>query len=392
MWWRWWVVFSSLGVLLQGSPVSATRVESAPALAPSTILIDADSGQTLSEADADAPYPSGGLNQLMVLLLAIEQTEMGTMPLTTPVTVSPLVIKLGTAAQVPLHADKTYLLGDLMMAMAVGAAVDATVAVAETVAGSVPTCLEMMNARAQRLGMAATRYTALAGDRPDGIPASDTTTARDVARLAQALLRHKSISEWASVSGFPFDHGATLLRNTNQLLGAVNGVDGLLVTSQGGGARGATGRTTNKPRATFDIVATAQRQSLRLAAVVLGAGDSATRYGKAAELIEWGFAHYERLELVKEGERLNMEVRVSEGAVGRLTPIAGQAVSLLRRRDEERDFQVRYQVPALIAAPVKRDQVIGELIVEEHGRLMAVVPVLSPRTVAGKSILSAALR
>ena len=76
----------------------------------------------------------------------------------------------------------------------------------------------------------------------------------------------------------------------------------------------------------------------------------------------------------------------------KLTPVAGQAVSLLRRRDEERDLQIRYQVPAVIAAPVKRHQVIGELIVEEHGELVAVVPVVSPKSVAATSVLSTALR
>jgi D-alanyl-D-alanine carboxypeptidase (penicillin-binding protein 5/6) len=116
------------------------------------------------------------------------------------------------------------------------------------------------------------------------------------------------------------------------------------------------------------------------------------RYRRAAELLDVGFAGYERVDLVKQGERLNVTVRVANGVTAQLTPVAGRAVSLLRRRDEERDLQVRYQVPTMIAAPVKRHQVIGELIVEEHGALVAVVPVVSPKHVAASSVLSAALR
>jgi len=331
----------------------------------------------------------------MVMLLSIEQAELGSLPLATPVTVSALAAECGSApTRIPLHADKAYLLGDLLKAMVVTSAFDAEVAVAEAIAGSVPACLDLMNARAQRLGMAATHYGELAVDNSAG---SGTTTARDVARVAQALLQHESILQWASLSGFPFDHGTTLLRNVNQLLGAVNGVDGLWVAAvdavggRGTTTRGGADHTVGGGRAMFDIVATARRQSLRLIAVVLGATDSATRYNKTTELLDWGFAHFERLDVVKPGEPLNFEVRVSNGGTTQLTPVAGRAVSLLRRRDEERDLQIRYQVPTVIAAPVKRHQVIGELIVQEHGELVAVVPVVSPQSISASSVLSAAL-
>ena len=122
----------------------------------------------------------------MVLLLSIEQAEMGTLPLAAPVTVSPLAAGLGSAStRIPLHADKPYLLGDLLKAMVVSSAVDAEVAVAEAIAGSFPACLDLMNARAQRLGLAATHYADLAGDQAAGAGGPDSTTARDVARLAQ---------------------------------------------------------------------------------------------------------------------------------------------------------------------------------------------------------------
>ncbi len=399
MWWRWWV---ALSFVLQG--VAAPALCAAPtSVCPSAILIDALTGQALAEQDADVPRPTGSLSQLMVVLLSLEQAEMHALPLAAPVTVSPLATSIGsTQARIPLRAERVYVLSDLLKAMVVSSAADAEVAVAEAIAGSVPACLELMNARAQRLAMTATQYGSIGGSRSDGAAAADTTTARDVARLAQALVRHEPILQWASLSGLPFDHGASLLRNANQLLGTVAGVDGLHVTSvhdsgsYNASARHATGRHATDHRTTnlgttFDIVATAQRQSLRLIAVVLSAADSATRYSKAAELLEWGFAHYERLDVVKQGERLNLDVQVANGSVARLTPIAGQAVSLLRRRDEERDLQVRYQVPAVIAAPVKRHQVIGELIVEERGQLLAVVPVLSPKSVSAGSVLSAAL-
>jgi D-alanyl-D-alanine carboxypeptidase (penicillin-binding protein 5/6) len=130
---------------------------------------------------------------------------------------------------------------------------------------------------------------------------------------------------------------------------------------------------------------------LRLIAIVAGAATSAERYNGAAELLEWGFARYERLEIVRKGEPLNFPIRVVHGSVAQLQPVAGKTFSLLRQRDEERDLQLRYQLPAILAAPLKRHQQIGEIIVEEKGELIAVVPVLSPAKVRATGILAAAV-
>jgi len=349
----------------------------APERAPAAILIDADSGRPLREQDADAARPSGSLSQLMLLLLSLEQASLGMLPLQVPVTLSDSAVNAAGGFRVPLRSDKTYLLSDLLKAVTVASASDAAVAVAEALAGSVPDCMELMNARAQRLGMLSTTYSS-AGNPSGASLAAEVTTARDVARLAEALLRHPLVLEWASVSGVPFDEGAVLLRNTNQLLGAVSGVDGLQASAVRLG-RGAS----------YSVVATARRGALRLVAVVLDAPDTATRYSMAADLLEWGFAHYERVEVAKEGEPVNLAVRVLRGAVSQLTPVASRNLSLLRQRGDECELELRYQLPAAVTAPLKRQQLIGEVIVEQKGELLAVIPLSSPISVAVGGIMSA---
>lgn len=349
-----------------------------PERQPTAILIDADSGRPLRDLDADAPRPPGSLNQLMLLLLSLEQSALGLLPLQVPVTLSNAAVNAAGGFRVLLQAEKAYLLNDLLKAVTVASANDAAVAAAEAIAGSVAGCVELMNARAQRLGMAATRYSSVGNVSGTATAAAEeTTSARDLARLAQALLRFPPVLEWASVPGVPFDDGAALLRNTNQLLGAVPGVDGL----QASAVRVGHG-------ASYSVVATAQRGALRLVAVVLDAPDTATRYSMAADLLEWGFAHYERVDVVKEGEALNLAVRVLRGSVSQLTPVATRALSLLRERGDERDLQLRYQLPAAVIAPLKRRQLIGEVIVEEEGQLLAVIPLSSPISVAAVGVLS----
>jgi D-alanyl-D-alanine carboxypeptidase (penicillin-binding protein 5/6) len=387
--WRWWAV--GLCFVLSRPLLQETGAAPARPPAAASILIDGLTGETLLEDGADTPRPAGSLNQLMVLLLAVERAALGALPLETPVTITaaaaPISARDGgrprgkaTAASAPpvlLKSDRTYVLSDLLKALVMSPADSAAAAVAEKIAGSIPACLELMNARAQRAGMVATRYSSLGGRSLNPSAGPDTTTARDMGRLAQALVRHRMVLEWASVSGLPFDRGSILLRNVNQLIGAVPGVDGLQVSSGGDGG--------------YSIVATAQRRSLRLIAVVLGAPDSTARYRRAAELLEWGFAHYERLEVAKRGEHLNLPIRILNGSVSQITPVAGQTVSVLSGRDQERDLQVRYQFPAVLMAPVQRHQPVGEVIVEEKGKLIAVIPVVSPQSVASTSVLSAAV-
>jgi len=139
------------------------------------------------------------------------------------------------------------------------------------------------------------------------------------------------------------------------------------------------------------MIASAQRGPLRLIAVVAGAPSSVNRYKAAADLLEWGFTHYQRLEIVRKDEPLNFPIHVNRGSVAEVTPIAGNTFSLLRRRDEEHDLQLRYQLPTTLTAPLKHRQPIGEIIVEEKGQLIGVVPVLNPMRVRSAGIVAAAL-
>ncbi len=390
---RWW--WLGIGLFLACMVIQPAHA--ADVVAPSAILIDASTGQSLREQNADAPVHPGSLNQLMVLLLSLEEAGMGALPLGAPVTVSVTATNGAAAAplgasgpptrrtkqvvapvlpqRLSLRADKAYILSDLLKVMLLTSSNEAAIAAAESIAGSQPACVELMNARAQRLGMDATRYASIVGDAPAN---ADTTTARDVARVAHALVQHPAILEWSSMTGFPFDQGATLLRNVNQLIGSVPGVDGLQVSSA------TVGRATG-----YGIVASAQRGALRLLAVVAGAPSSADRYNAAVELLEWGFARYERLEIVRKDEVLNFPIHVRHGSVPDVIAVAGKTFSLLRRRDEEHDLQLRYQLPTMLTAPLKAHQQIGEIIVEDNGQLIGVVPVLSQATVRSAGILAA---
>ncbi|MBI3782260.1 MAG: serine hydrolase, partial [Deltaproteobacteria bacterium] len=172
---RWWgvVTLGCVGLMIFAArDVAALTVKSTKiAKSPSTILIDAASGQVMRENDADRSVPIGSLYELMVLLLTSEQDGLGTLHLDVPVTISsavadlhrsPSAVKHGAQNfDLTLRSDRAYMLNDLLKAVAVSGSDQAALAVAEAISGSAVESIESMNARAARLGMSATHFAAL---------------------------------------------------------------------------------------------------------------------------------------------------------------------------------------------------------------------------------------
>ncbi|MSQ47246.1 MAG: D-alanyl-D-alanine carboxypeptidase [Deltaproteobacteria bacterium] len=243
----------------------------------SMILADAENGRVLLTEEIDKQWPAASLTKMMVGLLALEDIARERFSLQTSVVMS------GRAASargrtIGLREGEEFSLGELLQAMLVTSANDASVAVAERIRGSVEACVTAMNRRAQRLGMTQTEFQTVNGmPLPDG-SAGDFSSARDLVILTRALLRHDLVLEWTSHDKIPFRDGSQMLPNTNRLVGRVAGVTGLK-----------TGFTS---RARFNLVATAQRGSLSLIAVILGGRNSRIRFESAEQFLEWGFTNY----------------------------------------------------------------------------------------------------
>jgi D-alanyl-D-alanine carboxypeptidase (penicillin-binding protein 5/6) len=361
--WSW--VACSLFLVAALSPAQAVPPASA-------ILVEASTGQVLFEERADQAIPVGALGQLMIVLLSLEQADLGVLPLDVPVTVGPSATRDGGGQGLfALRHDRTYVLSELIKAILVAAPENAAVAVGEAISGTVENCVAAMNARAARLGMEATRYTDLNAE------SGGTTSARDLARLATSLTRYDNVLRWAAAAGIPFDETKIVLRNRNRLVGAFAGADGL-ATSDSGGA--------------FSIVATALRDNLRLIAVVAGASKSEERYQTAVDMLERGFAGYERLEVVRRGERLNVSIPVENGDIARVLPIAAETMTLIQPRRQAAQLAVRYQMASQLEAPLTRAQQVGEVIIEQDGVILGVVPAILPADVPAVGMLATARR
>ena len=243
------------------------------------IVVDTATGNVLFEDKADAKgYPASML-KLMDLLIILEKIERKEFTMQDQVPVSAKASHIG-GSRVWLKEKESFPMDEMLYALMVKSANDVAAALAEKVAGTTEAFVELMNKRAQELGMTSTVFHSVHGLPPGPGQEHDVTTARDFALLCRELLKHKDTLRYSSTRERPFRANdpkhMVMMTTHNPLLGTVEGCDGLK-----------TGYITE---AGYSIATTAQRKGRRVIAVVLGSIDRKVRDAKAAELLSKGFA------------------------------------------------------------------------------------------------------
>jgi D-alanyl-D-alanine carboxypeptidase (penicillin-binding protein 5/6) len=337
----------------------------------SALLIDADGGRVLFAKDPTNLRPPASMVKMMTALLAFEALERGEIHLDDPVKISRTASGTGGSG-VYLRAGERLSFEDLLKAMLVASANGASVAIAEAVAGNQAAMIARMNDRARDLGMTETKYRTVNGlPPPRGKGLADVTSANDLAILARKLLEHPEVLRYSAQPVVPIRGGSVLIRNTNHLVGHMDGADGL--------------KTGYYRKAGFNLTATASRDGLRLVAIVLGCPTLQSRFLLAQELMEWGFAHFSKLKVVEAGQPLSLEVKIANGSADHVRPVAAQTVTYLVRNDAKNDLRVTFQLPSVVEAPVAKDQELGEIIVRDRQGVLSVIPAVSPINVLGES-------
>ena len=242
------------------------------------IVVEAATGKVLYDDKADAKgYPASML-KLMDLLIILEKIEQKQIALQDPVQVSAKASHIG-GSRVWLAEKETFSVDDMLYALTVQSANDVAVALAEKLAGSTEAFVELMNKRAQALGMTNTIIHSVHGLPPGLGQEHDVTTARDFALLCRELLKHKDTLRYTATRERAFRPNdpkhMVMMRNHDHLLGEVEGVDGL--------------KTGYFAEAGYSIAITAERKGQRVIAIVLGSADRKVRDAKAAELVAKGF-------------------------------------------------------------------------------------------------------
>ncbi len=319
----------------------------------SALLMEADTGRVLFEQDPHKQWPPASLAKMMLMLLVMEKVKQGVISLKDPVEVSARASKIG-GSQVYLKQGEVFSLEEMMKAIVIHSANEACEAVAERIAGSAEGFVDMMNQRAQELGLKDTKYFNVHGLPPAKGQESDMTSAYDLAILARELVKYPEILKWASIVRTDFRGGKFILENTNHLIGRFPGADGL--------------KTGFYHEAGFNLVATAQRDGLRLISVTLGSPSNKVRFSEAARLLSTGFNNYKMLTVMKAGQGIIQAIRIKGGQMSSLHPVLLTPARLLLQRSEEKEVKSEIHLNGTVWAPLRKGQSVGQLVIMLGGQ------------------------
>jgi len=320
--------------------------------APSAVLADLDTGQLLWTKEPGQQLPIASVTKIMTALLILERTDPEEV-----VTVSGEAASGGPTTGISnlgLQAGERVRVEDLLYALILQSANDAALALAEHVAGSVEAFVELMNRRAMRLGLRETEFFS-----PNGLDDRGYSSARDLVRLTRAAYAEPAFQAVATTRFHEVpspDGPPRVVQNRNVLLWLYPGAIG-----------GKTGFTT---AAGFCVVAAAEREGVRLVAVVLGSPSEA--FSDAAEILNHGFAAFDRHTFVEPGETLGRLEIVG----GRVPVAAGAGLDALVRASDvglaERDERA---APRALFPPNEGERV-GTLTVRAGDAVLGRVPLV----------------
>lgn len=328
-------------------PAAAKADDTLPAR--SAVLMEQESGRILFEKNADEQLPPASITKVMTLLLVMEAIEENRIALTDMVTCSAHASSMG-GSQIWFKEGEQLSVDDLLKATCIASANDASVALAEHVAGSEDAFVDMMNRRAAELAMTNTVFMNTTGlDAPGHL-----STARDIAIMSRELLRHERIVEYSKVWMSSLRDGQTQLVNTNKLVRFYNGCTGLKTgTTDGAGSC---------------LSASATRRGMSLVAVTLGSANSADRFSAARGLLDYGFANFTRMELPPADGIV--PVKVLRGVASQVDVAAKPPESVIVPAGGQIKITQEVTLSPEVEAPVEAGQLLGNVKVLVDSELL----------------------
>ncbi len=327
-----------------------TPTPAPPALAASSyLLVDFHSGQVLAERDPDLRVEPASITKLMTSFVVFHEIEAGRLGLEDEVLISENAWRTG-GSRMFVEVGKRVRVEDLLKGVIIQSGNDASVALAEHVAGSETVFAGLMNEHAARLGMVNTHYTNSTGLPDEAL----YTTAADVARLAGALIREfPQFYVWYSEREFTFNE--IRQHNRNRLLWRDPSVDGLK-----------TGHTSS---AGYCLVTSAMRDGMRLISVVMGTDSENARAAASQALLNYGFRFFETFSLYPAGAELG-RAKVWKGSVGEVRFGVERELFVTIPRGRQDRLTAELALTPRPIAPLALGEELGELRVQLDDELV----------------------
>ena len=350
-------------VLLAGAILPAVRAAELDLPAPSYVLMERSTGEVLLEHNAHERLRPASVTKVMTLLLIMEALDDGRIGWDDMVQTSAAAAAKG-GSQIYLEENEQLPLEEMLKSIVVSSANDCACAMAEHIAGSEAAFVEMMNARAEQLGMTDTHFVNCTGldDEPEA--AEHLTTAYDIALMSRELLGHEAIKKYTTIWMDTVRDGQFGLSNTNKLVRFYDGTTGLK-----------TGYTS---AAGHCLSASAERNGMELIAVVLHCASSTDRFESAKALLNYGFSNY-ALVTPEPGEL--PAVPVTLGTAAEITPVLAGETPILIDKALAAGVETRVCVDESVTAPVEAGQTLGTLTITSGGQTIAERDLIAPESV-----------
>jgi len=340
-----WMLCLIFTFSLLGSVQASDKLDTVKADA--YILMDADSGKVLLAKNEHKRLPPASMTKLMTLLLAVEALDDGRASLKEKVVTSEYASEMG-GSQIYLAPGEEMTYEDMLIAIAVGSANDASVAVGEKLEGTNKGFIEKMNARAKQIGMKDTHFI-----NANGLPAeAHYTSAADMAKLARYALKHPRILEYTSIKEYPLRGGKFMLYNTNKLLWWYKGADGFK-----------TGRTEEAKNC---LTSTVKRDGLRLISVVMASPETRGHFRDSMEIFNYGFAKYAYKTFVPQNSVCGV-VNVGKGMQDEVEAVAADDAGSIFLKGEKAKITSKKVLLKYIDAPICKGDKLGEVQIYKNG-------------------------
>lgn len=336
-----------VGLWLVATTVSATPVPAPPSVAGTGhLLIDYDSGRILSSKNADQPLEPASLTKIMTAYVVLREIQGGHVTLQDQVLVSKKAWRT-PGSRMFIEVGKKIALETLLKGMIIQSGNDASVALAEHVAGSEETFANLMNEHAQRLGMISSHFV-----NSTGLPADNHhTTAQDIALVTAATIREfPEFYQWYATREFTFNN--ITQKNRNRLLWRDDAVDGV--------------KTGHTDAAGYCLVASGKKDGMRLISVVMGTQSEEARAKESQALLNYGFRFFETHRLYEAGDKLTTS-RVWKGSQERLSLGVERDLYITIPRGTYKKLDASMTINPKLMAPVVMGAALGKVNIALQG-------------------------
>ncbi|KAB3532528.1 D-alanyl-D-alanine carboxypeptidase [Alkaliphilus pronyensis] len=344
--------------------------------AKSAILMDQSTGKILYEKNIHEALPPASVTKIMTMLLAMEAIDNERIALEDEVVISEYASSMG-GTQLYLEPGEIKTVEELMKGIAIRSANDASVAIGEHIAGTEEMFVQMMNDRAKELGMENTNFI-----NSNGLPAEGhATSAYDIALMSRELLKHDGVKGWLTTWMDTVIVGRKQsqqqLVNTNRLIRFYDGATGVK-----------TGYTTD---AKHCLSASATRGNNSFIAVVMASPSSQIRFEEASKLLDYGFANYNTVDIVKKNTSVG-KIPVHKGKAMEIDGVVLEDLKVLVNKGDEDKVNKEVILPKYLEAPLIKGEKIGEVIITIDGAEVNRVDIVTPEEVKKASIFNILVR